>query len=394
LSRIRARIEVLLSALPPEQRRVSRVTNELAIHVAIVFSSGEIGGAERSLTLMAGANSDSAIRYSLWSLGRKGQWHQWAEKQGLDPQSRADSGWRLAWVLRLLLRLRRTRPGIVYAVGLRAYVLMRLASPWFPGLLVVHAIRTSFPPSDPLTRRYAWAERLFFSPADAYVANSHAGMESFLRITPRGRDRMSCIPNGVVVPDSVEQEATGNGVLVLANMHPLKDHLPFLDVVREVTRRDPSAYFFFVGRDEMNGQVRRRAAELGVDSHIEFAGFMADPSGYFVRSRLFALPSRTTEGAPTSILEAHARGLPVVAYAVGGVAELVRHEIDGLLVNRDQPAGMVDAILSLLHDPGCARRLGSAGRDRVRNELSLAACAREHASLWHRLSNFSQGTQQ
>jgi len=89
---------------------------------------------------------------------------------------------------------------------------------------------------------------------------------------------------------------------------------------------------------------------------------------------VFCLPS-SAEGLPLVVLEAMAAGKPVVAAAVGGVPELVVDGETGLLV----PAGDLDALqralTDLLADPERARRLGEAGRARVRASFSATAAS-------------------
>src|SRR5258708_18462222 len=66
-----------------------------------------------------------------------------------------------------------------------------------------------------------------------------------------------------------------------------------------------------------------------------------------------------------SVLEAMASGVPVVSTNVGGVPFIVRDGVTGLLVPAGDHAAMAAAVLRVLHDPQCARRL----RDAALNEV-------------------------
>jgi glycosyltransferase involved in cell wall biosynthesis len=173
-------------------------------------------------------------------------------------------------------------------------------------------------------------------------------------------------------------------VVLIADLIPGKGHLPFLEAAREVVRRIPDVKFIFVGRDDMNGAVQARARELGLDGCIRFAGYCADVAPWLDGSSLFVLPS-AEEGAPTSILEAFAHGLPVVAYACGGIVEIVRDGVDGRVVQEISNEGMADAIVELLGDDSKRRAMGEAGRARMIGEYSLQACASRHADIWRRI---------
>ncbi|MFO0694884.1 MAG: glycosyltransferase family 4 protein [Polyangiales bacterium] len=84
----------------------------------------------------------------------------------------------------------------------------------------------------------------------------------------------------------------------------------------------------------------------------------------------FVLPSRVlasgrSEGLPVALLEAMAAGLPIVASEVGGVGELVRHGVDGLLVPPDRPDRLADALSRLASDEGLRTSLGRSARERA-----------------------------
>ena len=90
---------------------------------------------------------------------------------------------------------------------------------------------------------------------------------------------------------------------------------------------------------------------------------------------MLALPS-WTEGLPLVVLEAMARGRPVVATAVGGTPELVVDGETGLLVPPRDPERSPAALRRLLDDAELRRRLGEAGRRRVAERFSSTRCAR------------------
>jgi glycosyltransferase involved in cell wall biosynthesis len=82
------------------------------------------------------------------------------------------------------------------------------------------------------------------------------------------------------------------------------------------------------------------------------------------------LPSRWYENQPMIVLEAFARGVPVVVSNLGGTPELVRHGTDGFLVPPDDPATLASALQDLLEDPARARAMGKAARERALADFS------------------------
>jgi glycosyltransferase involved in cell wall biosynthesis len=98
---------------------------------------------------------------------------------------------------------------------------------------------------------------------------------------------------------------------------------------------------------------------------------------------VFALSSRS-EGAPLSILEAMAAGLPVVSSRVGGVPELVVDGETGLLVPPGDPEALAVALGRLVADPGLRRRLGAAGRERTQRCFDVRRQRQDHLDRYAR----------
>lgn len=363
---------------------------DASISVMILFSAGELGGAERSLTRMALANEDAGVVYRLATIGGEGAWACWARLQGIDPMvlsCAGRNGFKVGDLLRLIRSVREIQPDVIYAVGVRACMLVRLMRPLLGAVHIVHAIRTSFPQDSDLALRYGRSERALKWLTDGYIANSISGADSLARIARIDRKMIQVIPNGIDVADDglPPLQTRPKAVAVVANLHRLKSHLPFLDVVQSVALAHPDVVFYLVGRDEMNGAVQRAVSARNLDGVIRFTGFQPDVTRFWAMTRIFVLPSQITEGAPTSILEAQAAGLPAVAYAIGGISELICHGVDGYVIERGNSHDMARAIISLLEDVDGAARMGAAGRRKVEMNFSLERCAQLHAKAWREM---------
>jgi glycosyltransferase involved in cell wall biosynthesis len=99
---------------------------------------------------------------------------------------------------------------------------------------------------------------------------------------------------------------------------------------------------------------------------------------------VFALPS-LWEGMSNALLEAMAAGRAVVATAVDGNVEQVVPDETGLLAPARDADALATALLSLARDPDRARRMGEAGRKRVREKFSLAAMTGAYLALYDEL---------
>ena len=95
----------------------------------------------------------------------------------------------------------------------------------------------------------------------------------------------------------------------------------------------------------------------------------------------FALPS-LAEGISNTILEAMASGLPVIATAVGGNADLVVHGQTGYIVPSADPQAMADSLITLASNPIQTRSMGEGGRHRVQANFSLRSMVSTYQSVY------------
>jgi glycosyltransferase involved in cell wall biosynthesis len=142
-----------------------------------------------------------------------------------------------------------------------------------------------------------------------------------------------------------------------------------IDAAAVLYPRWPKLRLMIVGDGSLRGALEARAADLGL-RNVTFAGYTDDTSPFYSMFDIFALPS-AWEGLPLTVLEAMACKCPVVAMNVGGVPEAVIDGMTGFAVPQDPPARFVEAIETLIRNPGMRRSMGEAGRSLVEREFSL-----------------------
>jgi glycosyltransferase involved in cell wall biosynthesis len=143
-----------------------------------------------------------------------------------------------------------------------------------------------------------------------------------------------------------------------------KDYPNLLRAARRVMDRHPRVSFCAVGDGDHRQRVRRLHAELGLGRRFVFTGYRRDVGRFLKGFDLFVLASRE-EGLGTSLLDAQAVGLPVVATRAGGIPEIVDHRRNGLLVPPRDAGALADALLELAADAALRRRLGERARKDV-----------------------------
>lgn len=142
-----------------------------------------------------------------------------------------------------------------------------------------------------------------------------------------------------------------------------------LEAFRTVRERVPRARLFIAGDDPvgLRPALEARASELGVADAVTFLDGIApaDTPGFYSKIRVFCQPS-IGEPFGATVLEAMAKGRPVVATCQGGPADTVIDGVTGRLVPPNAVEPLADALVQLLADPAAAQRLGAAGAERVR----------------------------
>src|SRR5688572_12301666 len=122
-------------------------------------------------------------------------------------------------------------------------------------------------------------------------------------------------------------------------------------------------------RPDHLAECRSLVTQLGLGSKFTFLGFKNDVKPYAVDFDVAVVPSVYADPLPRAVIEAMALGKPVVAFDVGGVAEMLKDGETGLLVPANDVDGLASGFLRYLRDPALRTRHGNAGRLRVENEF-------------------------
>jgi glycosyltransferase involved in cell wall biosynthesis len=209
------------------------------------------------------------------------------------------------------------------------------------------------------------------------VFNSEAGRDALLPYFGYPRGTSAVIPNGKVASPKAELDAPREGIICVARRVPSKRQDLLIKALAKFRKADgPSATFIGSGTDA--DDFRRSLEAANIDARG--LGELPDLSSYVKGALISALPTEH-EGMPNVVLEAWNSGAAVIASKVPGVRDLVRHEVDGLLVDNNADAWH-HGLVRLLEDASMRRRLVEAGRRRIEDEFSLTHTATRWAELY------------
>lgn len=235
-----------------------------------------------------------------------------------------------------------------------------------------------------------WADDRALRRASALLALYGDGERA---LEERFRVPVHRIPNGVDLdPPLTEQTRRDFGlpedrliVGTAGRLVPVKGHDVLLEAIERLHPERLPVHYVIAGEGPEHDNLRKEIFRRNLTNTVHFVGFMVDVPSFLNCLDVFVLPSRA-EGQPFTLLQAMAAGLPSVSTKVGGIPEMIRHEKDGLLVNRDDAGALADALRLLLTDEARRKTMGAAARQRAELEFSLGRMVDRYLDLYERVA--------
>lgn len=201
------------------------------------------------------------------------------------------------------------------------------------------------------------------------IAVSESVRSELLDRTRLPEEMVSVIPSGVMPPlqgDLTHILAPGR-CPVIGTAGPLeaaKGLQYFLRAAAQVLKSHPDAMFLIAGSGPEERSLRRLATELQVSHALTILPNLNDFGPALKAMDIFVLPA-LKQGLGSTMLDAMARGLPVIGTESGGVFSVVEDGVSGILVPPSDEEALAEEVRLLLEDPERARRLGAAARQHV-----------------------------
>jgi len=162
-----------------------------------------------------------------------------------------------------------------------------------------------------------------------------------------------------------------------------------LAAMQQVLKKFPKATLVLVGDGTQRHELERMAERLEIAGAVRFLGKLPHEQlpEYYAAADLFVGPSVVdrsgdTEGLGVVFIEAASAGLAIVGTSVGGISDVLIHEVTGIAVEPDQPEALANAIERLLRDEALRRRLGEAGRQHALSQFSWSQVAARFSGVF------------
>ena len=152
-------------------------------------------------------------------------------------------------------------------------------------------------------------------------------------------------------------------VCFTGNIRPVKGVDALLDAFLLIPPAS-NARLLLVGENR-DHRVRRMLDMAGVKERCIWLGYRRDASAIAGAAHAFVMPSVEREGLSRAVIEAMAQGVPPIVTNVGGMPELVEHNVSGIVIPPRDPEAIASAIIALEKDPALRERLGREAARRI-----------------------------
>lgn len=179
------------------------------------------------------------------------------------------------------------------------------------------------------------------------------------------RKKVCVIPNGIEIEkfknikNKIEfQNNQDKVILFVGSLRPVKGVKYLIMALEKVIKIYPNVKLIIIGHGDEYSKLLNLVKQLNLNDYVKFEGEISNDRvlEYMSSSDLFVLPS-LSEGFPNVILEAMAEGLPIISTNVKGLDEMVKNNINGLLVKPKDPQDIAKKILKLINDENLRKKM-------------------------------------
>ena len=238
------------------------------------------------------------------------------------------------------------------------------------------------------SRVKAFLYQVAFKNVDAVASVSHSCARDMAEMGLVSENRLYVIENGLPI-GQIRCEDTNNlvsvrscTVLHVGAFVPEKNHRGLICAFAAVKKSISQAKLLLVGDGRLRVDTEALVASMGLEDSVEFTGSVSDIWPLLQRASVLAMPSHI-EGQPGVILEAFAAGVPVVAYGVGGMPDMLADGC-GFCVEHDDQEAFAAALQTVLQRSDNQDMVERARR-RLRERHDIKVIAREFHALYQRL---------
>jgi glycosyltransferase involved in cell wall biosynthesis len=287
------------------------------------------------------------------------------------------------WLVRsrLLALVRSNRPDVAqgflwHANWIGASVYPKLSVPFFAGVRVTEPRRWR-----------AWLSRFWIRKSRKIICVSRDVADWCHRIEGAPRDQLVVIPNGIEPADFSQPandprlSSSDRVLLFVGRLTEQKGIDGLMRYAQRLLESLPEHRLVILGDGPMRESLEYARQGMPCADRIAIMGRCDAVDVWMSHSEILVHPARY-EGMPNAVLEAMAHGLPVVAFRVEGIAELLGDATAPQTVPKEDWSGWVDRVIEIARDRAMGERLGAANRTRAETAFRLEDQLARYLATW------------
>lgn len=351
------------------------------MRLTLVIHSLDGGGAEKTMAMMATrwANAGHVVTLVTLDSGENDRYQLASDVRRVGLHQMSESRTKLEGIWRNVSRISQIRSAIMDADGdfvvsftEKINILVLLACRRI-GARVIACERTD-PRWHPIGRIWSFLRRRTYRHAHAIVVQTESTRDFVQQFA--SRVPIHVVPN-CIWSDSLDNELTpcverSKTIVAIGRLVKIKGFDLLIKAFHRIAGAHPEWKLIIVGEGPARSELTVMISELNLSDRVELAGWCVDPTSVLRDAQVFVMSS-VYEGFPNALLEAMAMGLAPISFdCESGPREIIRHELDGLLVPSEDVGALADALRRLLSDNDERCRLADRALE-VRERFSESA---------------------
>jgi glycosyltransferase involved in cell wall biosynthesis len=238
----------------------------------------------------------------------------------------------------------------------------------------------------PIKRRFLKLFSILDQRLSCFVAVSNAVAWSLLKLGV-SIDHIVVVHNGVVSFQSAISERTNGAhnirIGIVGQIAQAKGHEDAIQAIYSLSQLNPKIelHIFGTGKSQYRDKLQELVGSLGLSPQVKWHGFVSERADIYSKIDICVVPSRFDDPLPTVAIEAAMAGLPCVAYARGGLPEIIENGVTGLLVDSGNVSELAVALEMLLKDPVLRMRMGMAAQHLAQERFAAQRFHHSFAAL-------------
>lgn len=216
-----------------------------------------------------------------------------------------------------------------------------------------------------------WYKALIKS-CDATISISSIVTEKwseYLRDVPLKYSLGTGVDYPLVIKEKIKPKAKHNLVFA-GRLFERKGVMTLLDAFEQILKTENDVHLWILGEGDLSEVIRKKFFDQGIESNVSMVGLVQNPYDYFNMADICIFPSHQGDGLMGTVLESMAMGKPVIATTNNGNEDVIANNVNGILVEPENPNLIASTVLTLLQNEDMRLNLGKNAKDFIANNVT------------------------